>query len=185
MIPDLLADSDTRMGKTLESLQAALQGIRTGRASPTLVEHLPVEIYETVMPLNQLGSLSAPEARLLVVQPFDRQAIPAIEKAIQRSELGLNPSNDGALIRVPIPPLTEDRRKEYVRMVRARAEEARIAVRNIRRDDVERLRKLEHEGAASADDVARGLQQLQKITDHFVERVDEIARRKEADLMEI
>ncbi len=185
MIPELVADSRTRMGKSLDALHTALAGIRTGRASPGLIELLHVDAYGTTMPLNQLASLSAPEPRLLVVQPFDRHTIAAIEKAIQRSELGLNPANDGQIIRVPIPPLNEERRREFVRMVKARAEEARVAIRNIRREDMERLRRLEQDGQISADEASRGHTELQRVTDHFVEQVDETARRKEADLMEV
>ncbi len=185
MIPELVADSRLRMGKSLESLQGALATIRTGRATPSLIDQLQVDVYETVMPLNQLASVSAPEPRLLVVQPFDRHAIAAIEKAIQRSELGLNPANDGQRIRVPIPALNEERRREFVRLVKARAEEARVAIRNIRRDDMEGLRRLEQDGSISADEAGRGHTELQRVTDQFVEHVDEIARRKEADLMEV
>jgi len=185
VIPDLLADSTTRMGKSVESLHGVLAAIRTGRATPGLVDQLPVEAYETTLPLNQLASISAPEPRLIVIQPFDRSIMAAIEKAIQRSELGLNPGNDGHLIRVPIPSLNEERRREFVRLVKARAEEARVAIRNIRRDDMEQLRRLEQEGSISADEASRAHVELQRITDHFVEQVDETARRKEADLMEV
>jgi len=185
VIPELVADSRTRMGKSLEALHGALAAIRTGRASPSLIDQLSVEVYETTMPLNQLASLSAPEPRLILVQPFDRQTIAAIERAIQRSELGLNPSNDGILVRVPIPALNEERRREFVRLVKTRAEEARVAIRNIRRDDMERLRRLEQEGSISADEASRGHTELQRVTDHFVEQVDDTSRRKEADLMEV
>ncbi len=173
------------MAKSLDALRRELSTIRTGRANPSLLEHLQVEAYETHVPINQVASLSAPEAHLILIQPWDRNVIQAIERALQRSELGLNPSNDGQVIRVPVPPLTEERRREFVKVVKQRAEEARVAVRNIRRDDMEQLRRLEHDGEMSEDQAQRAQAQLQKVTDRFVEQIDEVARRKETELLEL
>ena|SRR5438132_7882714 len=185
MIDDWLKDAETRMAKSIEALHKELTGIRTGRATPALVERIQVDYYGAPTPLQSLASITAPEARLLVVQPYDRNAIGSIEKALQRSELGLNPGNDGQLIRIPIPPLTEERRRDYVKLVKKHAEEARVAIRNIRRDEVERIRKMEKDGEAGIDDVDRGLAHLQKITDRFVGQVDEVAHRKEAEILEV
>ena len=185
MIDDWLKDAETRMAKSIEALHKELAGIRTGRATPALVERVQVDYYGSPTPLQSLASITAPEARLLVVQPYDRNAIGSIEKALQRSELGLNPGNDGQLIRIPIPPLTEERRRDYVKLVKKHAEEARVAIRNIRRDEVERIRKMEKDGEAGIDDVDRGLAHLQKITDRFVGQVDEVAHRKEAEILEV
>jgi ribosome recycling factor len=173
------------MAKSLEALHRELTTIRTGRANPSLVEHVLVEAYETKVPINQVASISAPEAHLILIQPWDRNTIQAIERALQRSELGLNPSNDGQLIRLPVPPLNEERRKELVRMVKGRAEEARVAIRNIRRDDLEQVRRLEHDSEISEDQSQRVQVQLQKVTDRFVEQIEEAARRKEAELLEV
>jgi ribosome recycling factor len=185
MIDDWLKDAERRMDKSLEALHKELQSIRTGRAAPALIERLQVDYYGAPTPLQSLASISAPEARLLVIQPYDRGAIVAIEKAIQRSELGLNPGNDGQLIRIPVPALTEERRREFVKMVRRHAEDARVAIRNIRRDEVEQVRRMERDGEAGTDEIDRGLAQIQRITDRFIARVEEIAHRKEADILEV
>lgn len=185
MSADILRAGEERMAKSLDALRRELSTIRTGRANPSLLEHLQVEAYETHVPINQVASLSAPEAHLILIQPWDRNVIQAIERALQRSELGLNPSNDGQVIRVPVPPLTEERRREFVKVVKQRAEEARVAVRNIRRDDMEQLRRLEHDGEMSEDQAQRAQAQLQKVTDRFVEQIDEVARRKETELLEL
>ena len=185
MIDDWLKDAEERMDKSIEALHKELAGIRTGRATPALVDRLHVEYYGAPTPLLQLANITAPEARLLVIQPYDRSAMGAIEKAIQKSDLGLNPSNDGTLIRIPIPQLTEDRRKEFVKMVKQKAEQARVSIRNIRRDEVEHIRKIEKDGEVGTDDVDRGLQQIQKITDRFVAKVDEVATKKEQEILEV
>jgi ribosome recycling factor len=185
MIDDWLKDAEERMDKSIEALHKELAGIRTGRATPALVDRLHVDYYGAPTPLQSLANITAPEARLLVIQPYDRGAMSAIEKAIQKSELGLNPSNDGTLIRIPIPQLTEERRKEFVKVVKQKAEQARVAIRNIRRDEVERIRKIEKDGEVGTDDVDRGLQQIQKITDRFVARVDEVAHKKEQEILEV
>jgi ribosome recycling factor len=185
MIDDWLKDAEIRMAKSIEALHKELAGIRTGRATPALVERVLVDYYGSPTPLQSLASISAPEARLLVIQPYDRNAIANIEKALQRGELGLNPGNDGQLIRIPIPPLTEERRKEFVKLVKRHAEEARVSVRNIRRDEVEHVRKMEKDGEAGSDEIDRGLAQVQKITDRFVAQIDDIAHRKEQEILEV
>jgi ribosome recycling factor len=185
MIDDWLTDAEQRMDKSVEALHKELAGIRTGRATPALVDRLQVDYYGAPTPLQSLAGITAPEARLLVIQPYDRGAMSAIEKAIQKSELGLNPSNDGTLIRIPIPPLTEERRKEFVKVVKQKAEAARVAIRNIRRDEVEHIRKIEKDGEVGSDELDRGLQQIQKITDRFVAKVDEVAHKKEQEILEV
>jgi ribosome recycling factor len=184
-IEERLVDAEIRMEKSVEALHKELSGIRTGRASPSLVERLQVEAYGVPTPLQSLAGISTPEARLLVIRPYDRSAIPAIEKAIQRSDLSLTPSNDGQVIRIVIPQLTEERRHELSKLCARRAEEARVAVRNIRRDEVEHLRKVEKEGHVGRDDVERSMAQVQQITDQFIAKVDEVARRKEAEILEV
>jgi ribosome recycling factor len=182
---DLLRETEHRMAKSVDSLQRELASIRTGRASPALIEHLQVEVYDSHMPLNQVASISAPEAHLILIQPWDRNNLAAIERGLRRSELGLNPANDGQLIRLPVPPLNEERRREFVQILKHRAEEARVAVRNIRRDDLEQLRRLEHDKEISMDQAQRAQVQLQKVTDGYIEEIEEVARRKEADLLEV
>ncbi len=185
MIKELLQETESRMLKTLQALEVDLRTVRTGRASPALVERVMVEYYGTPTPLNQLAVISAPEPNLLVIRPFDPASLGDIEKAIQTADLGLNPGNDGRLIRVPIPRLTEERRREMVKRVSRRVEEAKIALRNIRRDSLDELREYEGESMISEDDLTRGQDQLQELTDKYVEQVDEVGNRKEQDIMEI
>ncbi len=185
MIDEILLEADDKMDKSVQHLQAELATIRTGRANPALIEHVKVPYYGTPTPLNQLAQISAPEPRLLVVQVYDRSQIGTIEKAIRDSGQGLNPSNDGSVVRVPIPPLNEERRKEYVRMVRQKAEEARVAVRNVRRDEVHRIERQQKEGEIPEDHAKRALDQLQKITDQHIQRIDQLASKKEAEVMEV
>ncbi|HEX6492409.1 MAG TPA: ribosome recycling factor [Candidatus Dormibacteraeota bacterium] len=182
---DWLKDAEVRMEKSLEALHKELQAIRTGRATPALVDRLQVDYYGAMTPLQSLASITAPEARLLVIQPYDRNSITAIEKAIQKSELGLNPGNDGQLIRIPVPALTEERRKEFVKLVKRHAEDTRVSIRNIRRDEVDHVKRMEKDGEAGTDEIDRGLAAIQKITDRFIARVEEIAHRKEADILEV
>src|SRR5487761_2134605 len=185
-IEERMVDAEVRMEKSVEALHKELAGIRTGRASPSLVERLQVEAYGGVpTPLQALAGISTPEARLLVIRPYDRGAMSAIEKAIQRSDLGLTPSNDGQVIRIVIPQLTEERRHDLVRLCARRAEEARVAIRNIRRDEVDHLRKVEKDGHLSRDELERSLAEVQRITDQFIARVDEVAKRKEAEILEV
>lgn len=185
MIADVLTDAQDRMGKAMGALRRELDTIRTGRASPTLVDRLTVEYYGTPTPLNQLAGVSVPEPRLLVIQPWDRGTIPAIEKAIQKSELGLNPTNDGQLIRIGIPPLTEERRKQLVRLVHNHVEEGKIAVRNIRRDAIGNVRELLDEREISEDDERRGHQQIEDLAKRFVDEADKIGKAKEQDVLEV
>ncbi len=185
MIEDVLKDAEERMSKAVEVLQDDLKTIRTGRASPALVERLLVEYYGTPTPLNQLATISAPEVRLLTIRPWDPSILPAIEKAILKSELGLTPINDGKIIRLPIPRLTEERRRELVRLVKKRVEEGRVAVRNIRRDALNDLRELEKEGLIAEDEFYRAKDDLQELTDKFIEKMGEIGRKKEEEIVEI
>ena len=185
MIEANIKEAEIRMQKSIEALGKEILTIRTGRASPALVDKIPVEYYGNPTPLNQLATITAPEARMILIQPWDRTVIGAVEKAIQKSELGLNPANDGQLIRVPIPPLNEERRREYARLVKRYAEGAHIAIRNIRRDQMERIKALEKEKKISADEAHRGSEHLQKVADRHIARVDEMAARKEAEIMEL
>ena len=185
MIEELLGEQRARMQKSLEVLQEDLLGIRTGRASPALVEKLPVEYYGTMTPLNQMASIAVPEPRLLVIRPWDPSALADIERAILKSDLGLTPMNDGKLIRLSIPRLTEERRRELVKVVSRRVEEGRIAVRNLRRDALQDLREFEKEKMISEDEFFRGKDELQELTDEFIEKIDEIGKRKEEEVMEI
>jgi ribosome recycling factor len=185
MVEDALSEAETRMKGALHALEEALATIRTGRASPALVERLSVDYYDTPTPLIQLATISAPEARLLTIKPFDPGTLKNIERAIQASELGLTPNNDGKIIRLAIPPLTEERRHDLVKTVRHRAEEARVAVRNIRRDTHNDLREFEREKAISEDDLERGESSLQKLTDRYIRSIDETGQRKEAEVLEV
>jgi ribosome recycling factor len=185
MITEVLEELRERMQKSVEVLQDDLLSIRTGRASPALVEKLQVEYYGTLTPLNQMASTAAPEPRLLVIRPWDPAALPDIERAILRSDLGLTPMNDGKLIRLSIPRLTEERRRELVKVVSRRVEEARVAVRNLRRDALQDLKDFEKEKMISEDDFYRGKDEVQEQTDEFIEKIDEIGKRKEEEVMEI
>jgi ribosome recycling factor len=173
-----------RMRKTIEVLRHELSTIRTGRATPTLLDRVVVDYYGSPTPINALATISAPEPRLITIQPWDRQTIGPIEKAIQKSDLGLNPTNDGQLIRLAIPQLNDDRRKDLVKLVQKRLEEARVAIRNTRRDAIDSLRKEEKEKSISEDDVKRGQDRLQKTTDQFVAQVDEVGKEKEREILE-
>jgi ribosome recycling factor len=173
------------MGKSVEHLEQELLSIRTGRANPALIDRVQVPYYGTPTPLNQLAQVSAPEARLLVVQVYDRGQLGTVERAIRDAGIGLNPANDGQVIRVPIPPLTEERRREYVKMVKQRAEEARVAVRNVRRDELQRIHQQERSGEIPEDQAKRVGDQLQKLTDSHTGRIDTISQRKEAEVMEV
>lgn len=185
MINDLLRETETRMNKAIEALEEEFRGLRTGRAAPALIERVMVDYYGTPTPLKQLAVISAPEPQLLLVRPYDPGSIGSIEKAILQAELGLNPSNDGRVIRVPIPRLTEERRREMVKVVKRRVEEARVALRNVRRDALNDLREFESEKLISEDELKRAQEDLQKLTDQLIKQVDEIGERKEQELMEI
>jgi ribosome recycling factor len=185
MIADLMKESEDRMGKAVESLREDLMGLRTGRASPALVERLRVEYYGTPTPLNQMAAISAPEPRLLVIRPWDPSSIGDIEKALLKSDLGLTPNSDGVVIRLPIPRLTEERRRDLSKLVGRRVEEGHIAVRNIRRDQQEELRDYEKEKLITEDDFHRGRDRLQEIHDKYVEIMDDIGRAKQQEIMEV
>lgn len=185
MIKDLLKDAETRMSGAIKSLTDDLAAIRTGRANPSLVERLMINYYDTPTALMQLASISVPEPRSLMIKPFDTTALKEIEKAIQASDLGLNPNTDGKVIHLNLPPLTEDRRRDLVKQVHIRLEEARVAIRNIRRDSHNDMRDFEKEKLISEDDLAGGEEDLQKLTDKFVEEVNEHGKKKEAEIMEV
>lgn len=185
MVKDALAEAENRMKGALRAFDDDLGAIRTGRASPALVERLEVEYYGTPTPLVQLATISAPEPRLLTIRPFDPASIKDIDRAIMASDLGLTPSNDGKLIRLNIPALTEERRHELVRVVRSRAEEARVAVRNVRRDVQNDMRDFEREKLISEDELKRGEDDLQKLTDRNIEEINGISDRKEAEVLEV
>ncbi|HEY66576.1 MAG TPA: ribosome recycling factor [Caldilineae bacterium] len=185
MINDALREAEERMKKAVEALQNDLRGVRTGRASPALVERLMVDYYGVPTPLQQLATIAVPEPRLLTIRPFNPGDIGLIEKAILKSDLGLTPSNDGRLIRLVIPRLTEERRRELVKIVARRVEEGRVAIRNIRRDTINDLREFEKEKLISEDELHRALEEVQKLTDRYIERVDEVGKAKETEIMEI
>ncbi len=185
MIDPVLRDAETKMAKSVDHFAAELATIRTGRANPALIDKVMVPYYGTPTPLNQLAQISAPEARLLVVQVYDKSQIGAIEKALRSGDQGLNPSSDGQVIRVPIPALNEERRREYVKLVRQKAEEARVAIRNVRRDELHRIDQMQKQGEVAEDDSKRAHARLQKITESQIERVDSLAGRKESEVMEV
>lgn len=185
MIKDILSSAETRMRGAIQVLHDDLAAIRTGRASPGLVERLQVEYYGTPTALMQLASISVPEPRTLTIKPFDPSTLKVIEKAIQASDLGLNPNNDGKVIHLNLPPLTEDRRRDLVKHVNHRLEESRIAIRNIRRDIHNDLRDFEKEKLISEDELKRGEEDLQKLTDRFVEEIAKQGEKKEAEIMEV
>ena len=185
MIKELLRETGVRMQKGLQNLEADLKSVRTGRASPALLERVKVNYYGTATPLNQLAVISAPEPHLLVVRPYDPSSLGDIERGIQQADLGLNPNNDGNIIRVPIPRLTEERRRDLVKQVNRRIEETKVTIRNIRRDALEELREYEDESLISEDEFTRARDQLQDITDSYTEKAEEVAERKEQDIMQV
>ncbi len=185
MVQDVLRDLDTRMKKSAEALRHNLATVRTGRATPALVETMPVEAYGDTMPLNQLANIAAPDARMITIQPFDASMVKPIEKAISNSDLGLNPSNDGRMIRLILPPLTEDRRRELTKTVRTRVEDSKVAIRNLRRDAIDELKMYLDEKEISEDDQRRGQEKVQEITDKYGRELDHIGAAKEAEVMEI
>ena len=185
MIKDMLSSAESRMRGAIQVLHDDLAGIRTGRANPGLVEKLPVEYYGTPTPLMQLASISVPEPRSLMIKPFDPTTLKVIERSIQASELGLNPNNDGKVIHLNLPPLTEERRRDLVKHVHHRLEESRVAIRNIRRDTHNDMRDFEKEKLISEDELERGEVELQKLTDRFIEEVAEMGKKKETEIMEV
>ena len=185
MIRDTIKEAESRMKGAIQALEDDLAGIRTGRASPALVEKLQVDYYGAMTSLVQLASISVPEPRMLMIKPFDTTTIRNIEKAIQSSDLGLTPSNDGKAIRLNLPPLTEDRRHELSRLVNNRLEEAKVSIRNVRRDLIKDLREFEKEKLISEDDLRTGEEELQKLTDNMSEQIDAIGERKQKEIMEV
>jgi ribosome recycling factor len=185
MIDDLLQDAREHMEKSVESTRQKFQSVRTGRASPALLDRISVDYYGAATPLKQMSTINAPEARLLTVQPYDKSSIKMIERAIMESDLGLTPNNDGAIIRLQIPELNEERRRQLVKVVRGMTEEGKIALRNIRRDVMHDLKELRDEGEAGADDEHRAEDALQKLTDDKVKELDAILKNKEAEILEV
>ena len=185
MSSETIASADGRMGRAVEAMERDFQGIRTGRASTALVERIHVDYYGTQTPLNQLAGISVPESHQIVIQPWDRSVLGAIEKAIQKSELGLVPNVDGTVVRLNIPPLTEERRRDLVRNVHKRMEEARVEIRNLRRDAADDLKKEERDGSVGADESHRQLDQLQRTTDRWIGEVDRLGQAKEQEVMEV
>jgi len=185
LIEELLEDARERMVKSAEAAQHEFSTVRTGRASPALLDRVVVDYYGAATPLNQLSTISVPEARLITVQPYDKSSIKSIEKAINESDVGLNPSNDGNIIRLVVPELTEERRRELVKVVRHLAEEGRVAIRNVRRDTMQHLRELKTEGDASSDDEHRAEVELQKLTDARVSDLDNVLKAKEKEILEV
>ena len=184
-IDQVLPDADSRMGKAVDILKRDLNSLRTGRATPALLETLSVDYYDVPTPLNQLATISAPEARMIIIQPWDKQALRDIEKGLLKSDLGFNPTNDGNIIRIPIPPLTQERRKELVRVLRRKIEDGKMAVRNVRRDALEQLREMERNKLVSQDENRRAQEQLQKVTDSHVAQMDQVSASKETEIMEV
>jgi ribosome recycling factor len=185
MIEQILSEIDSKMKKAVDALTRDLAAIRTGRASPALVEHIKADYHGVLTPINQIASISIPEAKMILIQPWDRSSTRSIEKAILASDLGLNPTSDSNVIRIPIPPLTEERRKELIRIVHKRVEEGRIAIRNLRREGIERLRQTEKNKEISQDKYTRASEQLQKLTDGFIDKVNDIGQAKEMEIMEV
>jgi len=185
MIPDIMTDAKTRMAKAIDATKHEFGSLRTGRASPALLEQIRVDYYGTPTPVNQLATITVPEPRLLVVQPWDKKFVKDVERAILKSELGLVPSSDGVHVRVPIPSLTEERRKDLVKVAHRHAEEGRVAVRNIRREAKEMIEELEESGEVSEDDAERGIEELQKLTDKAIADVDALLAAKDKEIMEV
>lgn len=185
MINDGIADAKAHMQKAVEATKREFAALRTGRASPALLEQIRVDYYGVQTPITQVATVTVPEPRLLVIHPWDKKMVKDVEKAILRSELGLMPSSDGVSVRVPIPPLTEERRKELVKVARKHAEEGRVAVRNVRRDAKEVIDRLEDDGDVSEDDAKRGLDELQKLTDKVIAEIDALLAAKDKEIMEL
>lgn len=183
MISDLLTEAEHKMQQAVDHVASEFSTVRTGRANPQLLQRIQVEYYGSPTPLQQLASISVPEPRLLVVHPFDQSTVGDVERAIQQADLGLNPSNDGTVIRIAFPPLTEERRKELIKVVRHMAEEGRVSVRNVRRNSKSDMEELH--GEISDDDIHRGEEELQELTDRYVERIDLLLSNKEAELLEV
>ena len=185
MIDDLFGDAERRMQKAVEALKQDISSIRTGRASSALIERITVDYYGTPTPINQVASISIPEARLLVIQPWDRKMLIDIEKAIQKSDLGINPNNDGQVIRLAIPPLNEERRRDMVKTLHKKLDEHKVAVRNVRRDAQDKLRDREKKKEVSEDELKRSTDRLQKLTDRYIDEMDKVGKSKELEILEV
>lgn len=185
MSKEVLKASEEKMNKAIEAFRRELSTLRAGRANPSILDKIQVEYYGTATPLNQLASITVPEARLLLIQPYDKTALNDVDRAIQKSDLGLSPSNDGSVIRITIPPLTEERRRDLVKLVKKYAEEAKVAVRNVRRDANDELKKLQKDGELTEDELRRGTEDVQKLTDKEIVKIDEVAVVKEKEIMEV
>lgn len=185
MTKEVLKQTEERMNKSLDALGRELGSVRTGRANASILDRVQVEYYGMMTPLNQLASISVPEGRMLVIQPFDKTSLQDIEKAIQKADLGLSPSNDGNIIRISVPALNEERRKELIKVVGRYAEDAKVAVRNVRRDANDELKKLEKDGELTEDDLRRRQDEVQKLTDEYIKKIDERVKAKEQDIQEV
>ncbi|MBM7854423.1 ribosome recycling factor [Desulfohalotomaculum tongense] len=185
MINDIMKDAEERMKKSVEVTKSEFASLRAGRATPALLDKIQVDYYGTPTPINQLANISVPEPRLLVIQPWDKSVIPEIEKSIQKSDLGINPTNDGTVVRLTVPQLTEERRAELVKVVKKKAEEGRVAVRNVRREAIDELKTAQKEGLISEDELKRGQDSVQKLTDKYVKEIDELLAAKEKDIMQV
>lgn len=185
MTADLFGDAERRMQKAVDALKQDLGAIRAGRASATLVDRITIEYYGAPTPLNQVASISVPEARLLVIQPWDRKLLVDIEKAIQRSDLGINPTNDGQVIRLNVPPMSEERRRDLVKTLHKKLDEHKVAVRNIRRDVQDKLREREKKKEVSEDELKRSTEKLQKLTDRFIDDMEKVGKTKEVEILEV
>ncbi len=185
MVDDLFGDAERRMQRAVEALKQDIASIRTGRASLALIERITVDYYGTPTPINQVASISIPEARLLVIQPWDRKMLIDIEKAIQKSDLGINPNNDGQVIRLAIPPLNEERRREMVKTLHKKLDEHKVAIRNVRRDAQDKLRDREKKKEVSEDELKRSTERLQKLTDRFIDEMDKVGKTKELEILEV
>lgn len=185
MVDDLFGDAERRMQKAVEALKQDVTSIRTGRASSALIERITVDYYGTPTPINQVASISIPEARLLVIQPWDRKMLIDIEKAIQKSDLGINPNNDGQVIRLAIPPLNEERRRDMVKTLHKKLDEHKVAIRNFRRDAQDKLRDREKKKEVSEDELKRSTERLQKLTDRYIDEMDKVGKTKELEILEV
>lgn len=185
MVDDLFGDAERRMQRAIEALKQDLAAVRTGRASSALVDRITVDYYGTPTPISQVATISVPEARLLVIQPWDRKQLTDIEKAIQKSDLGINPSNDGQVIRLAIPPMNEERRRDMVKTVHKKLDEHKVAIRNVRRDAHDKLRDREKKKEISEDELKRSTDRLQKLTDRFIDEMDKIGKSKEQEILEV
>src|SRR6266516_574303 len=185
MTADLMGDAERRMQKAVEALKQDLAAIRTGRASSALIERITVDFYGAPTPINQVATISIPEARLLVIQPWDKKMLTDIEKAIQRSDLGINPNNDGQVIRLNVPPMNEERRRDLVKTLHKKLDEHKVAIRNVRRDVQDKLRDREKKKEVSEDELKRSIEKLQKLTDRYIDEMDKVGKTKEQEILEV